>query len=81
METEKSTAIRTHLYEAETIRRYLFDNNILRNDLKIKKDNNYVYFPIKSIPKTLKSYKIKNNEFEKRTTKPTTYKEITTQQE
>ena len=76
METEKSIAICTNLYEAETIRRYLFDNNILRNDLKIKKDNNYVYFPIKSIPKTLKSYKLINNEFEKRTTKPTTYKEI-----
>ena len=76
MNSKTTNAICVQLQQAETIRRYLFDNNILRNDLKIKKDNNYVYFPIKCIPKTLKSYKIINSEFEKRTTKPTIYKEI-----
>ena len=76
MDTENSTAIRIHLHEAETTRIYLSEKKILRNDLKIKKDSEFIYFPVINIPKELNSYKIIKKEFEKRKTKPKTYKEI-----
>ena len=76
MDTENSTAIRIHLHEAETTRKYLSEKKLLRNDLKIIKDSEFIYFPVINIPKELNSYKIVKKEFEKRKTKPKTYKEI-----
>jgi len=76
MDTENSTAIRIHLHEAEITRRYLSEKKLLRNDLKIKKDKNFIYFPVKNILKELNSYKIIKNDFEKTNIKPHSYKEI-----
>lgn len=76
MVSETTTTICVQLRQAETIRRYLSDKKILRNDLKIIKEGKFIYFPVKSVPKELKSYKIIKKEFEKRTTKPMSYKEI-----
>jgi len=76
MNTENSIAIRIHLHEAETTRKYLSEKKLLRNDLKIKKDSEFIYFPVKNIPKEPNSYKIIKKEFEKRKTTPKTYKEI-----
>ena len=76
MDTENSTAICIHLHEAETTRRYLSEKKLLRNDLKIKRDSEFIYFPVKNIPKEFDSYKIIKKEFEKRKTTPKTYKEI-----
>ena len=76
MVSETTTTICVQLRQAETIRRYLSDKKNLRNDLKIIKEGKFIYFPVKSVPKELKSYKIIKKEFEKRTTKPTSYKEI-----
>lgn len=78
MVSETTTAICIQLRQAETIRRYLSDKKILRDDLQIKKDRKFIYFPVKNIPEGLKSYKIIKKEFEKRRTKPTSYKEIVT---
>lgn len=78
MVSETTTAICIQLRQAETIRRYLSDKKILRNDLQIKKEGEFIYFPVKNIPEGLKSYKIIKKEFEKRRTKPTSYKEIVT---
>jgi tRNA (guanine37-N1)-methyltransferase len=73
---EKTTiGICVPLKQAENMHKFLLKNNLLRNDLKIKKDKEYIYFPVRSIPKNLVSYKI-DTEFEKRKTKPKSYKEI-----
>ena len=55
--------------------KFLLKHCILRYDLKIKKDTDFTYFPVRDIPKNLVSYKIVT-EFEKRKTKPKSYKEI-----
>ena len=78
MVSETTTALCVQLQQAETIRRYLSDKKILRNDLKIIKDGKFIYFPVKNIPKELNSYEIIKKVFEKRGTKPTSYKEIVT---
>lgn len=76
MKTEITSGIQIHQQEAEKIRRYLSETKNLRNDLKIKKEGKFIYFPVKNTQKLMNSYKIIKKEFEKRTTKPKTYKEI-----
>ncbi len=76
MMTEKSIAVCIHLHEAETTLKYLSEKKLLKNDLKIKKDSNFIYLPVKRIPKELKSHKIIKLVFEKRMKASKTYKEI-----
>ena len=64
------------LEQAEKVRRYLSEKKLLRDDLKITKDNEFVYLPIKSITKELDSHKLIKRDFEKRDTKTKSYKEI-----
>jgi tRNA (guanine37-N1)-methyltransferase len=70
-------AVRVELKGAEKLRKFLFQRNLIRNDLKIKKEGRYVYFPLKEfplkVPKDL-TYKLMKKEFEKK--KPKSYKEI-----
>ncbi len=68
--------IKIKLEQAEKIRRYLFEKNLIRMDLKIKKDDKFIYIPVEKIPKKLSSYKFIENEFEKVKTEPKSYKEI-----
>lgn len=70
----KSNAIRVKLQNAERIRRKLVEKNLLKKDLKIKKDDIYIYFPIKKNTK-FQSYEILPVDFEKITKKPRSYKE------
>ncbi len=73
---EKSTiGIYVPLKQAEKMHKFLLEHTLLRNDLKIKKDKKFIYFPVKNIPKNLVSFKI-DTEFEKRKIKPKSYKEI-----
>ena len=72
----KTTCIRVQLKQAEKLRKYLSEKNLLRNDLKMSRDNEFVYFPVKNTPRELDSYKIIRKEFEKRKSKPRSYKEI-----
>lgn len=76
MGTCRATGIQAELIQAEKVRKYLSENNILRTDLKISKDDSFIYFPIKEISKELNSYTTIEREFEKRETKPKSYKEI-----
>ena len=77
MTKEKTTGLSVELKQAEKIRKYLLEKNILRNDLKIKRDNTFVYFPVKVIPKNIKNDTIKiiEKQFEKQKIKPKSYKE------
>ena len=73
---DKSTGIRVQLDQAEKMLKYLSEKNLLRNDLKISKDNAFIYFPVKDLPRELDHYKILKKEFEKKETEPKSYKEI-----
>ena len=76
MSTNKVAGIQVKLKQAEKIRKYLYEKNLLRTDLKISKDNSFIYFPIKNLPKELDSYRVVEKEFEKKETKPRSYREI-----
>ena len=76
MNSENAFSIQVERHDAEKIRRYLSETKNLRNDLKIKKEGEFIYFPVKNTQKLMNSYKIIKKEFEKRTIKPKTYKEI-----
>ena len=46
MKREISYAIKIEKLNVEKIRKILFEKNIIRNDLKIFSENNFVYLPI-----------------------------------
>lgn len=75
---EKTIGIKAPLKQAEKIRKYLSENNILRTDLKINKNKTFIYFPIKKPTKEIRygTFEVIKKEFEKRETKPRSYKEI-----
>jgi len=76
MVNKNSKCVYVPLKDGEKVRRYLKDNNFLRNDLKINKDTKYIYFPIiDKINKITIKYKIKNKKFEKKSKKDIYYKE------
>jgi tRNA (guanine37-N1)-methyltransferase len=76
MQSKKSTGICIHLRYAEKTRKYLSEKKLIRNDLKIEKDEHFIYFPVKSTPKEINSYKVIKKEFKEIEKKPTSYKKI-----
>jgi len=74
MKGKKSKYINVPLKDAEKVRRYLKDNNILRLDLKISKDKKYVYFPIIESSNKI-NYKVKSRIFENKLKKDIYYKD------
>jgi len=77
MPTEIIKGLKVKISEAEKTRKYLYTNNLLREEYKIKKEKKYVYFPIKNqINKKYTSYIIIDKEFEKKKTIPKSYKDI-----
>ena len=75
---EKTIGIKVPLKQAEKIRKYLSENNLLRTDLKINKDKIFIHFPIKKIPKEIgyDTFKVIKKEFEKYEAKPRSYKDV-----
>jgi len=76
MISEKSKSIRVDLKHAEKVRKYLSKIGLLRDDLEIFKDNQFIYFPIKGISKGLTKYTIVEKEFIQRKIKPSSYKDL-----
>lgn len=72
----KSKGIPVKLEQAEEIREFLSKKDLIRRDLKIKKDEEFIYIPIKKISEKLKAYKVIETDFEKIEKKPKTYREI-----
>jgi len=77
MKVKETTGICVPFKDAEKIQKYLSEKKLLRTDLLLSKDKDYICFPIKKVPKELTSYKIIRKSFEKKETKPTSYKEMT----
>ena len=80
MDTEKTTGIRVPLQQAEKAQKYLAQNNLLRTDLKSKKTNSHIFFPVKKESEHIITpyTTVIDTTFEKQRIKPTTYKEILT---
>jgi tRNA (guanine37-N1)-methyltransferase len=78
MTTKKTQAIRVPFGQAEPVRKYLRERHLLREDLQIGKDSDWVYFPVTDIPKELSNYPVVTRFFEVRTRKPHCYKELLT---
>ena len=72
----KKIAIQVEKNQAEKMRKYLIEQNLLVKNLKIARDEKFVYFPINNYPKSKISYKTKKMIFEKIEEKPKSYKEI-----
>ncbi|UCD13734.1 MAG: class I SAM-dependent methyltransferase family protein [Thermoplasmatales archaeon] len=72
----KTTAIQVQLKQAEEMRKFLSEKKLLRDDLKISKDNTFIYFPVKDVPNELGSCNVVRKKFEKKEIKPKSYKEI-----
>jgi len=76
MNAEKTIVLSVPLKNAEKIRKYLREKNLLRNDLEIQRDEKFVYFPIIERFKELTSYTTTEKQFKKKEIKPKSYKEI-----
>ena len=72
----KAKGLQVKPEQAEKIRKYLSKKNVLRKDLKIRRNDDFVYLPIEKVPKELDSSKIIEEDFEEIKKKPKSYKEI-----
>jgi tRNA (guanine37-N1)-methyltransferase len=76
MNNKNSKCISVPLKDGEKVRKYLKNNNLLRNDLVIKKDNKYIYFPIlNKLSNNKIKYRIIEKTFEKKIRTDIHYKE------
>jgi len=69
-------AVQVDFKQAEKVRKYLINEGLIKDDLKILKDEKFIYFPLNKISGKLKAYKIVKKEFKERKKKQKTYKEI-----
>jgi tRNA (guanine37-N1)-methyltransferase len=72
----KETGMQIKKLHAEKTRRYLIKHDLLINNLRISRDKDYVYFPVKSITNNLRIYKTVKMEFEEIKKLPRSYKEM-----
>ena len=73
---KKSLGIGVRLADAESVRRYLRQKSVLRDDLKVIKGKEWIYFPVSKIPKDLQDCKQVERSFDERTRKPRSYKDL-----
>lgn len=76
MTKKKTKALRVPLTNAESVRRYLKQQHLLREDVKIVKEGTCIYFPVTNDPKDLPNYTIVTKLFETSKTTPHCYKEL-----
>jgi tRNA (guanine37-N1)-methyltransferase len=76
MTTKKTKAVCAPFSEAEPVRRILRKSNLLRNDIEILKEGKFIYFPVKEVPKDLKSFKIVSKSLKLKAVKPHCYKDL-----
>ena len=74
MRSEKSKAIKIKKRETELTRNFLIKNNLIRNDLKIYRNDKFIYIPIKEVNKIVNDFEIVDINFEKRKKKINSYK-------
>jgi len=72
----REIGIQVEKKQAEKMRKYLIENNLLVKNLKISRNKEFVYFPVCSNPKNDISYKSIKMKFEKTEEVPRSYKKI-----
>ena len=72
----KTKALKVDINLAEKMRRYLIQKNLIRSDLKIQKNEKFIYFPLKKITKGLDSDQILIKEFKENKKKTKSYKDV-----
>lgn len=75
MESEKTKGIKITREETEKTRKFLIKKQLIRSDLKIKKDENFNYIPIKKLTNDIEDFEIVEIIFEKQKTKYCSYKD------
>lgn len=74
---KKTKAVGVALREAEPARRYLRQRQLLRDDVLLKKDDTFIWFPVKDQVKDLpSSLKVTTKLFDRRTCAPHSYKDL-----
>ena len=77
MDIETSLALKIPIKQGESIRQWLLNLDLIRKDLKIKKNKNYLYIPIKkNISDTKFSYEVIELSFEKQPIKISQYQDL-----
>lgn len=76
MTKKKTKALCVPLTEAEPVRRFLKEQHLLREDVKIVKEGTSIFFPITNTLENLPSYPVVIKSFEVRTQKPHCYKDL-----
>jgi tRNA (guanine37-N1)-methyltransferase len=72
----KETGLQIEKSQAEKIRKYLIEHDLLIKNLKINRDEKFIYFPIRDLPKSNIKYKLLKMKFKKIKEIPKSYKEI-----
>ena len=65
MKLEKTIGIKINRKDTEKIRKTLIQKNLIRSDLKIKKNDNYNIIPIKKLVDDIKHFNIVELNFKK----------------
>jgi tRNA (guanine37-N1)-methyltransferase len=76
MTVKKVKTLRVPLGEAEPVRRYLRQQQVLREDVKIAKDETYLYLPVTTVPSKLSSITVVTRSLELKVAIPHCYKEL-----
>ena len=76
MTKKKTKALCVPLTEAERVRKYLKEQHLLREDVKIVKEGTSIFFPVTRTPEGFPSYTVVTKSFEVRTEKPHCYKDL-----
>jgi len=76
MTMKKTRALCVPLSNAESVRRALRHQQLLRDDVTPIKEKTCIYFPIKEVPKDVTGYTVVTKAFEVRQKKPRCYKEL-----
>ena len=75
MASETTYALRVPLIQAEEKRKYYVQQNLLRSDLTMQKDDSFLYLPLKKIPKDVQRSHIVKRAFTKKDLSPSSYKD------
>ena len=70
-----SKGIQVKIELAEKVRKYLYKENLIRNDLKIDRDEKFVYIPVNEVSDKLRLYKYVERDFYKIDRKVKSYKD------
>lgn len=76
MVTEESIAVKIRKKKGEQVRLFLQKNELIRSDLKIKRNNHFLFIPVKKTSELISEYDLVTTSFEKTKLHPSDYKQL-----